>query len=350
MNEASGSEMKCVLHIGLEKTGTTTIQSFLDANRSLLSGYEYHAMSSLGIAFHRELVSCAMGSDTFDDLHRLYDVSTNQDKYEFDQKILNKVHDELTGLSDNIQSVIISSEHFTSRLVDKQEIKRLKKILDSWFNEYQIVLYLRPQVELATSLYSTALKFGETRDFYEFMGAQADKEQFYYYDYLNICENWAAVFGAESLLTRSYRRAMSYPSGVIEDFLDILGIEIPLTSDVERRNRSLSRFGQDVLRILNILHESEMGIASEAMGDARKLIVRECIGQGRRLNREKKSEFQRHFSEGNEKLSLRWLEGWSAEVEEVCSSEERTDTMYISAYDKKVLAEFFMTLFGYADI
>ena len=306
-------------------------------------------MSSLGMAFHRELVSCAMESGKIDDLHQLYGISTAQDKNEFDQEIINKVQDELTSLSDDIRSVIISSEHFTSRLVDLQEIKKLREILGCWFDDYQIVLYLRPQVELAMSLYSTALKFGETRGFYDFMDLQVKKKQFYYYDYFEICRKWAGVFGSGSLLIRSYRRAMSYPNGVIEDFFGILGVDIRLTSDVERRNRSLSKFGQDVLRVLNILHKSRMAIAPEAIDDARKLIVRECIGQGRRLNREQKYEFQSHFSEGNQKLSLRWLEGWSAEVNEVCSSDERTDAMYISAHDKEVLAKCFMTLFGHVE-
>lgn len=60
--------MKCFLHIGTEKTATTTIQSFLSLNRKRLREYGYFYPESIGFLNHSSLSIAAYELTKRDDL------------------------------------------------------------------------------------------------------------------------------------------------------------------------------------------------------------------------------------------------------------------------------------------
>lgn len=332
--------MRCILHIGLEKTGTTAIQSYLHANREPFARKRHHVLSSLGIAQHRPLVSCAMRNDAFDDLHKAYGISTKGDKYKFDTNILKRIDKEIRRLGDSELAVIISSEHFTSRLKTYQEIVRLKNILDMWFSEYSLLIYLRPQIERAVSLYSTALKFGLAMDLNEFIDFQLESRA-HDYDYFEICEKWAGVFGSDALIVRSYNNAMLYGGGVVEDFISALEIDIPLGADLGSPNQSLSAFGQDLLVLLNRLNKDQAGVVGQKIADARHFVIQTCKGEGQRVEKKDKDRLQRKFSESNRRLASTWLPGWKAEAEDLRSFERSIAPSCLTHADKAALSKIF---------
>lgn len=55
------------LHIGIEKTGTTTIQKFLHLNRENLTKFDFAYTKSTGLQNNRKLVSAAYDLDTRDE-------------------------------------------------------------------------------------------------------------------------------------------------------------------------------------------------------------------------------------------------------------------------------------------
>ncbi|MEL4896014.1 hypothetical protein [Crocosphaera sp. Alani8] len=68
--------MRAFLHIGTEKTGTTTIQNFLVKNREKLLSRSYLYPSFSGRSNHSSLVVLATKSDNFLDIHQLLKLNT----------------------------------------------------------------------------------------------------------------------------------------------------------------------------------------------------------------------------------------------------------------------------------
>ena len=58
--------MKAIIHIGTEKTGTTTIQEFLHLNRSKLANQGVAYLQSPGLRNNRKLVTYCMKNNKVD--------------------------------------------------------------------------------------------------------------------------------------------------------------------------------------------------------------------------------------------------------------------------------------------
>ena len=89
--------------------------------------------------------------------------------------------------------MLITSEHFHSRLVDEASVRKLAKFLSGLFREVEVICYLREQSAVRKSLYSTNLKGRGTQPYASF-GADED-ENSTYYNYYNLVTRWSNVFG-----------------------------------------------------------------------------------------------------------------------------------------------------------
>ena len=70
-------------------------------------------------------------------------------------------------------------------------------VLSTYFDEIKIVCYLREQVDMCTSYYSTHMKSGGTNSFSTFL--QRCKPSNYYFNYYEVLANWERCFGLEAL-------------------------------------------------------------------------------------------------------------------------------------------------------
>lgn len=244
--------MKAYLHIGTEKTGTTSIQHFLRKNRKPLLDYGLFNPSSTGEYNDHDLVVAAYGADRQDDntiKRSLNDPGLLED-YSF--KIIQKLNKEIRCHKASKQklSMVFSSEYIHSRLTTETELRSLKQILESiGFQTIVIVIYLRNPVEIAASLYSSSIKSGSTHP------QPPPPNHSYFY---NVCHHqnslmrFAKVFGEEALIPRLYRRPDLKDASVVTDFLKVLGVdhnknfEYPGTT-----NRALSNLGVELLRRIN---------------------------------------------------------------------------------------------------
>lgn len=123
--------MNIILHIGSDKTGTTAIQSTLDAHRETLStsGIIY---PKFNISAHHECLALEIQDGTPGPAWKKFN------------KIIKK----------NPNAVIISSERFC--LLSKEEIRRLKKWLSP--HEINVICYVRSAGEYLESGISQQLK------------------------------------------------------------------------------------------------------------------------------------------------------------------------------------------------
>ena len=191
------------LHIGCEKTGTTSIQDCLYMNQANLRSNGYYFLQSMGNYNNRKLACYSIEDKVNDDLYVSL-IKEFGDREKMRKHIVEELENEIENIDSEIQNVIISSEHFSSRLFSTQEIQSLKNLLDNFFEEIKIICYFREQSKTCQSLFSTGIKSGSSNNF-EYYIDQCNLQN-PYYNYLNIAKDWADVFGRSNLKIRIFER------------------------------------------------------------------------------------------------------------------------------------------------
>ena len=245
--------MKCILHIGTEKTGTSTIQAFLDLNRSLLRCHKILFTLSAGRRNNRGLSVAAYNITNVDDYVKSIGLRTPEKLSLYQSQVIDSLQKEIDqAKSEGIDTVCFSSEHLHSRLRTDEEVERLHEILKNLgISKTTIIIYLREQATLAASLYSTAVLFGGRTTL-----PPDPKEEEYWdnlFDHKKSIKRFRKVFGAKSLKVRLFAKECFEGDSLITDFLGTTGIDLPKEKLLfpERVNESISWLGLDVLRRLN---------------------------------------------------------------------------------------------------
>lgn len=301
--------MNCILHIGTEKTGTTTLQHFLYANRKALTEKGFGVLTSIGKGNNRRLVSYGMSETRLnDDYFTALGIATGEQKKEHDDEIETLFENELLELQKkDCHTILISSEHFHSRCENEEEIQKIKDILIKYFNEIKVVCYLRPQVDMATSLYTTVLRSGSIASFEEFIENHCRVENAYY-NYDLLLEKWSNIFGKHSIFPRIFELDKLKNKDLVSDFLNFANLnDTDSLHYFDNANESLTPLGQEVLRLNNIypydfIYEDT---------PFKKFIYQQAnslfIGKGCSMDDVKSREKQQLFNEINRNVANKWF-------------------------------------------
>jgi len=230
----------CYLHIGTEKTGSTAIQDFLDDNVEVLKRRGIFLSERLEKANHRRFA--AYFSQSFDEYHFLRGITDSASKARhFDGFEANLSTEFKSKLQDH-NAAVITTEFLHSQINSVQEVQAIADFLQPLFDRVVVICYFRRQVDMATSLYSTALKVGETRDMETFMNQVTPDN--HYYNFERIAEEWSSVFGRANCEFRVFPPSAP-PShegryDIRHDFLSILGLDLadPDFLFVDRRDNT----------------------------------------------------------------------------------------------------------------
>jgi hypothetical protein len=210
-----------VVHIGTEKTGTTTIQDYCALNRNQLNNLGFHYPKSLGGANHIALAALSQDDPPKFQTARLLIGAGGKEWGPFKDNLLKEANEELSNLPTDIKTVVFSNEHLHSNLLSIGEVKRLKSLLENWVSEVKVIVYLRRQDLLAQSLYSTRLKGGEVLGSQPIVPSTAYPAP-YYYQYHQILENYASAFGKENILVRIFEKDKLIKGDLLDDFFSLL--------------------------------------------------------------------------------------------------------------------------------
>ena len=200
-------------HIGLGKTGTTSIQKFLNINyeelykRSIL--YPQTGLINNG---HHDLAT--LGEDNF-----------SLNTKELYAKLLIEID------KSSCSKVIISSENFTY-----MKEKYIEDIYDT-FKDHNIyiVVYVREQVKLIESTYLEWLKTGK-----DYNGNIEDFSNLHQnaFDFMIRVEKWVKIFGKKSILARLFHKNV-INNDITIDFQNFLNLGSKLKTLERFENESL---------------------------------------------------------------------------------------------------------------
>lgn len=242
--------MKLYLHIGTEKTGTTLLQSFLYKNQKKLSDQGLFLSDVLSKPNNRSLAHYF--SDFKDDFWLRHGFKTQEDKKLYFHGFIEKLTEEIRSAQRTHKAMLITSEHFHSRLIDEKSLGEFADFLKGLFHEIKIICYLREQSAVRKSLYSTSLKGNGTQKYSSFDSNVDESSR--YYNYYNLVRRWSGAFGSEAMTLRIYDRDRFKDADLRVDFLSLLdGAVDPKLLDFKNTpmNESLSFLQAEAFRAIN---------------------------------------------------------------------------------------------------
>ena len=247
--------MKAIIHIGMPKTGTTSIQTWLNLNREPLKVKEVHLIPTTmrrtaledAIIF---LASRGIGFDEYRAWQGLHDRLRNMAcVIEENFKLLNAYLEKLSGQS----GIFIYSLELLYRHNEVHMIT-LDKFLSRFFEEINYVVYIRDTVDFFVSLYSQKLRifcpqYG-SEELSRFL-KRCERNSIPYEmesSFAHLFE-WERIFG-ERLDVRLMESDWLINGDLIDDFASILGMDTFCAPDREKRSFAAEYI--EYVRFLNL--------------------------------------------------------------------------------------------------
>lgn len=207
---------KITLHIGLSKTGTSSIQNYMRDNVTKLNSLD---------------INVYLSSDWPHGLAKAIISDEEQFLYEF-KRLLKK---------EQKSHVIISSEYF--EFFSPEKISKLKEFLLDY--RVTVVAYLKRQDQAIVSMYNEEVKKGVTLlNFKNYCD-----ENWQRFDYSNLLSNWSEFFGEDNILIRPFQKSVFLNENLIDDFFGIVGVNLESDSISPSVNVSVSRLALELTRI-----------------------------------------------------------------------------------------------------
>jgi hypothetical protein len=325
-----------ILHIGLEKTGTTSIQFLFRQNREelLKSSILVSNGSTSGNSFR--LAVASYSKFRADGLTRQLSIGSEAELQKFRQATIEALAAEIKSTAP--EKVILSSEHFQSRLLGTDDIALLKSLLEeAGCKNFRVLVYLRDPLKIAMSHHGMAIKKGVhvTQEFYR----PEHRRISHIIDHKKTLSNWAAVFGESNLDVRLYPEGQS-GDVLIADFLGAVGVgpnQLDLSKQ-ELRNVNLNALALEVLNRVNAKSD-RVRLLSEDRWLFNRL-EQEFAGRGLSPTAEVIELFAEHYSADHRQISKRWFDSQtplfvsSYQVEGASSSQEQAEVA--AAIDKLI--------------
>lgn len=238
-----------VIHIGAEKTGSTSIQQFLSVNQHELRNLGFYVPTFLGKSNHRLFPFLAYSENRHDEftIRNSYAPGSRRRKTASKSSIYNlkKLARRHAG-----STWLISSEHIHSRLTTTSEISAFKEVLDQHFSSFFFVFYVRKPIDLAVSLFSTAIKDGHHMDD---LPLPTHPYWGYLCNYKLSLSKWQSIFTNAIFKVRIFDKSQFVSGSLIHDYCSICKIQLNSAMVIPKQfNQSLSI---DSLRFLNKLNK-----------------------------------------------------------------------------------------------
>lgn len=245
--------MKAIFHIGRPKTGSTTLQVFLEQNRKVLAkrGIFYDRIVP-DISSQWEFPIAALAEldllppDPY--VRRMLGFEDAQGAKAFAAEMMETFKRRLAAAPKGLHTWVASSEHAWPYLFDQDRIGTFDRLLKSHFDEVTYVVYLRRQEDLILSAYSEAVRRGVDKSFEDFVETFLKKG---HGNHMKNLRQWANVAGEERLVVRLLERDALKGGDLVEDFCDVLGIGASGFVRPDIYNPSLTQKSLDAFLLIN---------------------------------------------------------------------------------------------------
>jgi hypothetical protein len=155
--------MKIYVHIGLEKTGTTSVQQFLHKERESLVKHGILYPSTFGQTNHIKLSQSIINLKKKTPARKIFGIDSIESLNNFKEELKAAFMDEVDKSCP--KKIIISSEQLSALVSSKEEVCELEGFFRNINPSFTYLLTVRNQEDIMQSMYSTMIKSGYTQDF-----------------------------------------------------------------------------------------------------------------------------------------------------------------------------------------
>lgn len=293
-----------VLHVGTQKTATTTIQKFLAHNSDVLNskGYAYPIFPfrfKYKSKYRNAMFLTLMAYDKDGE----WDIKK-------EEKRLNYGMREIHTLFETYDNVILSDESQWLNLCRRGD--RMKALVeDSREHGYQIkiIVYFRRQDQFMESIWNQLVKSreGYVTSFEEFL-----KENDYndYLDYYKEMSFFADLIGDENVIVRRFDEVIRSEEGIVADFMNLIGLEFTGEYEIVLDNANVGLYGNEI-HIMELLNQLEE-VNHKEHKLFREGLVR-CSPNAKEAYRcsefseEERRAFMKPYEDGNRKIAERFI-------------------------------------------
>ena len=294
-----------ILHIGTEKTGSTAIQNYLAANKELFlsNGIAPLGEFILKDTFNNLALTLAAKENAGDDIGQYRRDSFQEFRCRVRQEIISVTED--LARSDG-STVICSSEHLSSRLIEREDVESLRELFPANCS-FGVVVYLRRQDQLLLGMQAEGIKAGAS----SLRVPRADELDpgrpygIRYFDYEKLLEPWEYVFGRDAITVRVYDTNDLQFGDVISDFVATIGLSASMIAGGRESDEPNSRLSPESLWFLAQINPH---ISANARARICNLLVRDDpFPRGSLLRLSELAEFYGNFADSNARVAMKYL-------------------------------------------
>ncbi len=231
---------KVFLHVGMAKTGTTSIQDTLFSNQELLKKNDYYYFKDL-YRNHSYMFVNMFDSNPekfHSNIKKSFGIEKIKEENERNQKIIEY---ELSHMT--CENIIFSAEIICT--LERDALERIKAYMIGLFPnaELKIVIATRESISYINSVVQQRKKTGNNTP--------------YKFRYKRKFSKLIQVFSKENIIAYKFEDACLHEKGPVGFFLDILGLDNAVISKVkvEKSNESVSDRAVEIIEYINSRHQ-----------------------------------------------------------------------------------------------
>lgn len=293
--------MRIILHIGTEKTGTSSIQKFCVDNREQLlrQGVYYPVSPADHLGNHIRLSAYFQEGGWVRHLHRDLGITSPQQLRQFRRQFLFSLTKELSRHPD--KTVLFSNEHLSMCHVD-DEIAKLAGLLRQFTDDIKILVYLRRQMDKYATLHATRVVRGEPGLKFDLNERELALPTF---DYLGMLDRWAHFFGKKNIVVRPFEKQQLTGGDAVRDFIDVLGLQGDFAFSREQNKRP----SLECVQFLTHMFEHIPRIRNNALHPYRRNLgeVVKAVTGGEPYTCPQLRKFEARFDESNAEIARKYL-------------------------------------------
>ncbi|MDD6038133.1 MAG: hypothetical protein PUD20_04985 [bacterium] len=295
------------LHIGMPKTGTSSIQKFLLSNHLIL---EQHGYVFPKLPYQYPFIY--QNRNAYFMIGKQYNEDDSRNRV-LEKEILKKGMETVYSYFEKYDNIILSEETLWRAFrTHRYLFPYLRKHAKNHGYRIQIIVYLRRQDEYQISLWKQNVKHpktAQTLPFEERLNEVMTKEPFTL-QYADTLDEISDIFGRDNLIVRRYDRSFWKNESIVDDFLDCIGLThtaeyIDLPREI---NTSLSENMAQIKRIIN----KEQSFSKEENAFLLQF-MRDLSPESEKqypcsmLSADETRAFLAQFTEGNDRVAKEYL-------------------------------------------
>lgn len=279
------------LHIGTWKTGSTTLQFYLNHFKQKLKKENIYYLSGSD-----KIVTDDRIIRKFKEINIDY-VKESRQKFE---QILSRYNDSNASFVSSAEE--FSGDPFTGYKNGHLVAEMLRRITKGLDLDVQIIIYLRRQDDFFESLYTHSIYLGKSHSFEEFLNSFDDNS----FQWLNIVDAFSDRFGKKNItVKRFHKKYLPNKNSLVQGFGKTIGSRLLENfNETAPRNTSYSRDMLELMRVVN----QDFGLEGKKIrklfraSDRRKYFEKFSF-----FSPDERLKFYENYQDSNNKIAIDYL-------------------------------------------